>query len=160
MRIILAASVVFALTFVVDALQTRPDAAMASAAKALIAAVGETPAKAKLVWAFDSEERFNWHFIPRPRKGLPLFEMAAPQRNLAHALLAAGLSQQGYIKATTIMSLDDILRIMEKDATGRRNADGYYFSVFGEPGENNVWAYRVEGHHVRSEEHTSELQSR
>jgi hypothetical protein len=120
---------------------------MTGAAKAFLDSL--TPEqKAKATFQFSDDERLNWHFIPKPRKGLPLSEMAAPQRNLAHALLAAGLSQQGFIKATTVMSLDDILRIMEKDTTGRRNADGYFFSVFGEPGDNNVWGYRVEGHHL------------
>src|SRR3954468_23944720 len=58
-------------------------------------------------FAFDNEERFNWHFIPRERKGLPLKDMTPYQKHLAQALLAAGLSQRGYIKATTIMSLED-----------------------------------------------------
>ena len=31
--------------------------------------------KKKTLFAFSDEERLNWHFIPRPRKGLPLSEM-------------------------------------------------------------------------------------
>ena len=50
--------------------------------------------------------------------------MTPPQKHLATALLSAGLSQTGYIKATTIMSLEDILRIMEKDNGVRRNPEG------------------------------------
>jgi hypothetical protein len=74
--------------------------------------------------------------------------MTPPQKHLAHALLAAGLSSQGYIKATTIMSLEDILRVMENDSGERRNPEGYYFSIFGEPSDKGAWGYRVEGHHL------------
>jgi hypothetical protein len=74
--------------------------------------------------------------------------MTPPQKHLAHALLSAGLSQQGYIKATTIMSLEDILRVMENDSGDRRNPEGYYFTIFGEPSGKGVWGYRVEGHHL------------
>ncbi|HUS04805.1 MAG TPA: DUF3500 domain-containing protein [Bryobacteraceae bacterium] len=103
---------------------------------------------AKAVIDFKSDERENWHFIPRERKGLPLREMTSPQKHLAQALLSAGLSQRGYIKATTIMSLEDVLRMLENDSGVRRNPEGYYFSVFGDPAPKGVWGYRVEGHHL------------
>jgi hypothetical protein len=106
----------------------------------------EQLAKAKI--PFTDDERLNWHFIPKERKGLPLKEMTPPQKHLAQALLAAGLSQRGYIKAVSIMSLEDILRIMEKDSGVRRNPEGYFFSIFGEPANEGVWGYRVEGHHL------------
>jgi hypothetical protein len=111
----------------------------------------------KTVFSFDDEERFFWHYIPsadipgrygRPRKGLTLKEMSPHQKALAAALLSAGLSQQGFIKATTIMSLEDILRILENDTKARRDPERYHFSIFGEPSEKGPWAYRIEGHHV------------
>src|SRR5437667_311697 len=48
--------------------------------------------KAKATYEFKDEERFDWHFIPKPRKGLPFKDMTSPQRLLAHALLNSGLS--------------------------------------------------------------------
>ena len=113
--------------------------------------------RAETVFPFDEEERFFWHYIPgddipkafgQPRRGLKLADMTPHQQHLAAALLSAGLSQQGFIKATTIMSLEDVLKIMEKDATGRRDPSKYHFSVFGEPTDGGTWGYRVEGHHV------------
>jgi hypothetical protein len=74
--------------------------------------------------------------------------MSGMQKHLASALLSAGLSQAGYIKAKSIMSLEDILRIMEKDDGKRRNPEGYFFSIFGTPSDKGTWAYRVEGHHL------------
>jgi hypothetical protein len=102
----------------------------------------------KAIFAFDSDERLNWHFIPKERKGLPLREMTPYQKHLASAPLAAGLSQTGYIKAVTIMSLEDVLKILENDSGERRNPEKYYFSVFGTPSDNGTWGYRVEGHHL------------
>ena len=104
--------------------------------------------RGKATLPFDAEERLNWHFIPRERKGLPLREMSPYQKHLASALLAGGLSQTGYIKAVTIMSLEDVLKIMENDSGERRNPEKYYFSVFGSPTDAGTWGYRVEGHHL------------
>jgi Protein of unknown function (DUF3500) len=104
--------------------------------------------RGKATFPFDAEERMNWHFIPKERKGLPLRDMAPYQKHLASALLAAGLSQTGYIKALTIMSLEDVLKIMESDSGEHRNPEKYYFSVFGTPSDSGTWGYRVEGHHL------------
>src|SRR3974377_1903759 len=91
--------------------------------------------RAQAVFTLEDEERFFWHYIPtpdiantfgRPPRGLPLKQMSPHQKALAAALLSAGLSQQGYIKATTIMSLEDILRIMENDTKGRRDPEQYF----------------------------------
>ena len=104
--------------------------------------------KNKILFPFSSEERFTWDYRPVPRKGLAVREMDAYQKNLAHALLAAGLSQRGYIKASTIMSIEDVLKTIEKDSGERRNPEKYYFSFFGEPTTNGTWALRVDGHHL------------
>jgi hypothetical protein len=104
--------------------------------------------RGRATFPFDAEERMNWHFIPKERKGLPLREMTPYQKHLASALLAAGLSQTGYIKAVTIMSLEDVLKIIENDSGERRNPEKYYFSVFGTPSDGGTWGYRVEGHHL------------
>jgi Protein of unknown function (DUF3500) len=103
--------------------------------------------RGKATFAFEIDERMNWHFIPKERKGLPLREMTPYQKHLASALLAAGLSQTGYIKAVTIMSLEDVLKIIENDSGEHRNPEKYYFSVFGTPSDSGTWGYRVEGHH-------------
>ena len=104
--------------------------------------------RGKATFPFDADERMNWHYIPRERKGLPLRDMTPYQKHLASALLAAGLSQTGYIKAVTIMSLEDVLKLIENDNGERRNPEKYYFSVFGTPSDNGAWGYRIEGHHL------------
>ena len=74
--------------------------------------------------------------------------MRSEQRHLADALLAAGLSKAGYIKAKTVMSLEDVLRIKEADRTGRRDPLKYHYTIFGKPSADGAWGYRVEGHHL------------
>jgi hypothetical protein len=103
---------------------------------------------AKATFQFSDDERMNWHYIPKERKGLTLGEMSPYQRHLASALLAAGLSQAGYIKAVTIMSLEDVLRVLENDSGVRRNPENYHFTVFGTPSDSGTWGWRVEGHHL------------
>jgi hypothetical protein len=58
------------------------------------------------------------------------------------------LSQPGYIKAVTIMSLEDVLKVMENDSGVRRNPEKYHFTIFGTPSDAGTWGYRVEGHHI------------
>ena len=94
-----------------------------------------TEQRAKATFPFEDDERMNWHFIPKERKGLPLREMSSYQKHLASALLAPGLSQTGYIKAVTIMSLEDVLKTIENDSGERRNPEKYYFTIFGTPSD-------------------------
>src|SRR5205085_912909 len=100
---------------------------------------------AKATFPFDDSERENWHFIPKPRKGLPLREMTPTQQHLANALLSSGLSGRGYIKASEIMSLEDILKQLENGSGPLRDPQGYFFSVFGKPADTGVWGFRIEG---------------
>jgi hypothetical protein len=120
---------------------------MTDAAKALLASL--TPQqRAQATFQFQDDERLDWHYIPKPRKGLALRDMTSEQKQLAHALLAAGLSQQGYIKAVSIMSLDEVLKLLEGGKGPQRDPEGYFFTVFGEPSASGTWGYRVEGHHL------------
>jgi len=127
--------------------RSKPSAVMAGAAKNFLASL--TPEqKAKAVLAFEGDERMNWHYIPRARKGLPLKELDAAQKHLAHAFLSAGLSQRGYMKAATVMSLEKILHELEGGTRQVRDSELYYFTIFGEPSESVTWGWRVEGHHL------------
>src|SRR2546423_13023233 len=126
--------------------QAHPAGAeMADAAKTFLAALSSEQ-RAKAVYEFKDDERFDWHFIPKARKGLPLGEMSPAQRALAEALLSSGLSHQGFAKASIIMSLEQILYDLE-NKSAMRNAELYYFTVFGKPGPE-PWGWRVEGHHL------------
>ncbi len=96
---------------------------------------------------FDSDERFNWHYIPRDRKGVPFKAMTPAQRRLADSLLTTGLSQRGMRKALDIMYLDEIL-FEQGGARAVRDPELYYISIFGEPGASGHWGWRLEGHHL------------
>ena len=125
----------------------RSAAVMVESANRFLAALNQDQ-RGKAVFRFDDEERLNWHFIPRARKGLPIKEMTEDQRKLAHAFLKSGFGQKGYLKATTIMDLEPVLREIEKGTGPVRDPELYYFSVFGEPTLKGPWGWRVEGHHI------------
>ena len=104
--------------------RTTEQGVMTTAAHAYLAAL--TPEqRARTMFPFESQERMNWHFVPLERKGVALREMTSAQKHLAEALLSAGLSQQGIIKAHTIMSLDQILKEMEKGTGPERDPEKY-----------------------------------
>lgn len=112
--------------------------------------------RAQATFKFEDEERENWHFIPRERKGLPLKDMTPQQRLLTHALLNTGLGFRGSAKAVTIMSLEEVLYQMEsaadeskREATRiKRDPEKYFLSIFGEPSDAGAWGWRIEGHHL------------
>jgi len=129
----------------------RSAAAMAGAAKGWLEAL--TPEqRERAAFAFDSEERHRWHFIPNesfPRKGVNFKEMSEPQRALAHALIKTGLSARGYLTATAIMELEKVLQAVEgPQRRFPRDPEVYWVSVFGTPGDKAAWGWRFEGHHL------------
>lgn len=124
-------------------------AEMAAAASNFLAVL--TPEqRAKTTFEYADDERRNWHFIPRPRKGLPIKEMTQEQRLLAQVLVATGLSHQGYSKAMSIMSLEAVLAELEKDKPTKtvRDPEMYFISIFGKPEGGAPWGWRLEGHHL------------
>jgi hypothetical protein len=142
----------------------RSSASMASAATRFLSSL--TPEQRKqATFAFDSDERMHWHFIPTgpapmfPRNGLTIKEMNEAQRKAAHELLKAGLSAPGYRTASAIMDLETVLGALEsaqraaaatppRTAPIVRDPERYFFSVFGTPSTKDTWGWRVEGHHV------------
>jgi hypothetical protein len=126
----------------------RASAEMADAALNLWNALTDAQ-RAAIGFPFqDDAERHNFHFVPRPRKGLPWSQMTPTQQLLAHALVSSGLSRRGYLKTTTVMSLEEILADIEKGRGPKRDPGLYYFTLFGTPGPKGTWGWRIEGHHV------------
>jgi len=119
---------------------------MLTAADAFLASLSAAQ-RSKALFAFGDAERLNWHFVPRARRGLPLKEMSAQQRELARGILQAGLSRPGYLKASTIIDLELVLREMGESPTFR-DPELYYFSIFGTPSRTTPWGFRAEGHHL------------
>jgi hypothetical protein len=127
--------------------------AMAEAADRLLDSLdaAQTPAAA---WPFPSEEeRTRWFYTPTDHGGLTLAEMAPEQQRAAYQLMATGLSTAGYVTASTIIGLENVLDHVEGFATSwgrRRGRDPllYYVRVFGEPAQGATWAWRIGGHHV------------
>ena len=109
---------------------------------------------AQASFKFDDAERLNWHFIPRERKGLPLRELEGEALKAAHALIASGLSKSGYEQTLSIMSLEEVLYLLETEPKDRaerrerRHPGKYYLSIFGNPSDTAPWGWRLEGHHI------------
>ena len=143
----------------------RSSSAMAGAATKFLASL--TPEQRQTAsFAFtNADERLHWHFIPTgpapmfPRNGLTIKEMTPAQRALAHDLVKAGLSQRGYLTASSIIELETVLGALEAEQRAAaaqpprgtpivRDPERYFFSVFGTPSTRDTWGWRVEGHHI------------
>jgi hypothetical protein len=150
LRLAVAATLVTACTGAAIVASQKSAATMQKAATMFVDSLSADQ-KTRATFPFDSEERMRWHFIPNemfPRKGLMIKDMNEAQRRLAHDLLRSGLSARGYLKVTSIIELEDILKAIETGGKMARNKEEYLFSVFGTPGAKGAWGWRVEGHHI------------
>ena len=111
---------------------------MATAARRVLTSL-DRDQLAAATFPFESAERLNWHFIPRERKGLSIKAMNSAQRALTFGLLHTGLGASGYLKATTIMSLEQVLREIEKGSGPVRDPELYFLTLFGKPSDRGDW---------------------
>ncbi|MFP5488202.1 MAG: DUF3500 domain-containing protein [Acidimicrobiia bacterium] len=100
----------------------------------------------------DHDERRRWFYTPTDHGGLPLGAMSPTQQRHAFRLMATGLSTAGYVTASTIIGLENVLDHLEgwTASWGRergRDPSLYFVRVFGDPSARD-WAWRVGGHHV------------
>jgi hypothetical protein len=98
------------------------------------------------------DDRLSWFFTPTDHGGLMLHEQSAAQQGLAMQLVSSGLSLGGYVTASTVMGIENILDRIEnwRIDWGRergRDPQHYYLRIFGTPGEG-AWAWRFGGHHI------------
>ena len=105
--------------------------------------------KQQVAVEFEDALRFDWHFTPRDRKGIPLKKMNTEQRKAAMAMIRVVLSDEGYSKTQQIIDLENVLRVIENRPANDtyRDPENYAFLIYGVPGKN-PWGWRVEGHHL------------
>lgn len=106
------------------------------------------------VFPVDDPERKDWSNLPHtihPRKGISVGELTPAQRVLAHHLIQAGLSSQGYLKASGIMELDEVLLHLSGQDKAENPMFGlrfYWLSFLGEPSADKPWGWQLDGHHL------------
>jgi hypothetical protein len=119
---------------------------MAAAARTLLETL-RPELRRDAVLPFADENRKDWHYVPRSRRGVSLKQMNAAERSAAHDLLRAGLSERGYEKTAGVIALEAILREIETFGF-RRDPELYWLSIFGTPSPSAPWGWRFEGHHL------------
>ena len=124
---------------------------MADAARALLDAFDEPHRSRAHLVSPEDDERRRWFYTPTDHGGVRLGELTPPQQQTCMRLVAAGLSEPGYVTAATIMALENILDRVEGWPGGgrRRGRDplAYSVTIFGDPGDV-LWGWRFGGHHV------------
>ncbi|MFC5139742.1 DUF3500 domain-containing protein [Actinomycetospora rhizophila] len=130
---------------------------MAEAAVAWIDTLDDEQ-RATGVWAWPGSkaadaERVLWYYTPTDHGGLTLHQQRPHQQRAAMRLLSTGLSEAGYVSASIIMGLENVLDRTEGFTAGFERDRGrdpgmYYLRVFGDPGSGAPWSWRFGGHHV------------
>jgi hypothetical protein len=98
-------------------------------------------------------ERVRWYYTPTDHGGLTVHQQRPHQQRAAMRLLATGLSEAGYVTASTIMGLENVLDRTEGFGAGFERDRGrdpgmYYLRVFGDPTGDGPWSWRFGGHHL------------
>jgi hypothetical protein len=95
----------------------------------------------------DDDLRHRWAYTPGARPGLVLGELQRDQRKAVHGMLATVLSPHAYAQAAAVMALEDVLDHREGGHLDRHSSD-FWTVLFGTPGGDEPWGWRVEGHHL------------
>jgi hypothetical protein len=136
-------------------------ARMAAAARALIGAVTKEQ-QVVLNPGFDDFDldspRRQWTYLPElERPGLPLRAMADAQRKVAHELITASVSMEGYAKVVSIMAMEHVRRalmlVSAPESAHLFDPEWYCFRIFGDPVAPGArppapWGWQLAGHHV------------
>jgi hypothetical protein len=106
------------------------------------------------LWPFPSDdERRQWYYTPTDHGGLTIAAMTQPQHRLVFRLVASGLSTAGFVTASTIIGLENVLDQLEGftssfDRPRGRDPLMYFVRLFGQPSPTGTWSWRLGGHHV------------
>ncbi|MHC4952863.1 MAG: DUF3500 domain-containing protein [Planctomycetota bacterium] len=107
-----------------------------------------TPAQRERARApFISAEREDWHYVPRPRKGVALKELNAKQRAALDKLFTSVLTAEGSRKLKGVLTLEGVL-VEFGENPAFRDPGRYFTRVFGDPAGKKPWGFRFEGHHI------------
>lgn len=122
--------------------------------------------KKRVSYQLGDSVRMQWNNLPvglRARAGVNIGAMTERQRIKLHRLLSVSLSSQGYLKATGIFHLDNLLNQMYDTLKARNQVDektytflmdlkwshqNFYLAFFGDPYKDATWGYKLEGHHL------------
>jgi hypothetical protein len=129
----------------------RAAAAMAEAASAFLDSLDHGQRDLAMSGFPNERERTRWFYTPCDHGGLPLTDCTPVQQVAALRLLAAGLSEAGYVTAAAIMGHEQILERLENwpmlPGWGRfRDPMRYAVTIFGSPSAD--WGWRFAGHHL------------
>src|ERR1700761_3385084 len=106
--------------------------------------------------SFDLESlRRFWTYLPvLERPGLPLRALSDRQRKLAHELVIASVSMEGYAKVVSVLAMEHVRRALFQASAPERahmfDPERYCFRIFGQPGApaGAPWGWQLAGHHV------------
>ena len=153
----IAVAAVAALAVTLPAQRTSPAGTPADPTTRIVKAAQDVvstvdgPARAKLVFPFESAQRTNWSNLPSgiyKRNSLRIGDLTAPQRAAVMKLLSTALSADGYRKVVDIMHGDEVLK---RGGGGRGPAfgeDEYYLAFLGTPSATTPWMLQFGGHHL------------
>lgn len=109
--------------------------------------------RATAVLALGDSRRSNWSNLPPgslrfERNGVRIGDLDLEQTNALHHFLATALSREGHRVVLGIVRAEDALAESRGGDSSRFSADHYWLGFFGEPSDDQAWAWQFGGHHL------------
>jgi hypothetical protein len=164
LKLLIAAVIIFSFSPTTVKCQLSYNDEIKQAVNSIISTLNPLQKKTALL-AFNDTARIKWNNLPvglRARAGISIGNMDEAQRKLLHRILSVSLSSQGYLKATSIFHLDNLLNWYYDSLFYKKKIDStnfkflqdlkwshqnYYLAFFGLPSDT-AWGYKIEGHHL------------
>jgi hypothetical protein len=104
----------------------------------------------RAVFTFEEANRYEFHYVPASmmvRNGISLTELDSAQKSRVYALMEACLSPDGYDKSRRIMAYEPLLQLLQPN-NPHRIPDNYFLALYGRPGLDSLWGWKISGHHL------------
>ncbi|MEX0323271.1 MAG: DUF3500 domain-containing protein [Puniceicoccaceae bacterium] len=132
---------------------THVDEEITESAQNLVKVYADRPyLNQQLLFGFDHPKRTEVDFLPLASHsdiGVTVGLMRNNHIEATHGLLRETLSDTGYLRIQSIMSLEGVLRhSVPNQYTMGRLPDAYQIQFFGDPRQDEPYAIKYEGHHI------------
>jgi hypothetical protein len=124
---------------------TISDPATTRTASALFRTLSD-PERALAHGSLDDPRLKEWSYLPGDRPGLPVEGLSAEQHELVLELLRSAHSPEGADLAVGAVEVERVRRELVSGSVP--DGDRYWVRVHGDPGGEEPWGWRINGHHL------------
>ena len=127
-----------------------PTGSIADAAREFLDSLSSDDQRLAALQPFDSPHRRRWTnaFSTWLPPGVLLDDLTSAQREAAMTVIRRCMSPSGFAEARDVMKLNEALGDLVRRYRDTLREWIYFFTIFGEPSEEEPWGWQLMGHHL------------